>query len=387
MTADFSTTLLTLSDPDLTQADVEALTEVLASPRLSAGPTVEAFERAFAAYLGRRHAIAVASGTIGMLLVLQASGVGAGDEVVASPYGWREAVHAISLAGARAVFADVDYWTGALVPEKAAAALTDRTKAIIASNPCGHPAPWGPLRELAGSAGVKLIEDSCEAIGSRYRGALVGTFGDCSVFDFSQPGVIACGEGGMVLTDDDDLAATMRRLRGRRPNERSSVVIGASAPYQALMSDLTAALGLSQLNRLEVLLARRKRVEDWYAAYVQSFEGIKPPYIDAEVDEVHWLLFLVHLGTRFTRSSRDAIVDDLATEGIEAFPYCHPLHLQRLYFEAGYRKGDFFVTEKLAERAVALPFHAHLTEDQVAFIVGTMKDASINVGAGAAIYL
>jgi dTDP-4-amino-4,6-dideoxygalactose transaminase len=158
------------------------------------------------------------------------------------------------------------------------------------------------------------------------------------------------------------------------------------APYRAGISDVTAALGLAQLRRIDEILARRKQVERWYFDHVKSFEGIKDPYIAPDVTAVHWFLYLVHLGTRFTRSSRDAIVEDLLTERVDAAPYCRPLHMQRLYVDMGYRRGNFFVTEKLADRAVALPFHGHLTEERVAFIVGTMKDASVNVGAGSAIY-
>jgi hypothetical protein len=220
-----------------------------------------------------------------------------------------------------------------------------------------------------------------------YKGKIVGGFGDCSVFDFSQPGSLVCGEGGMIVTDDDELASLIRRLRSHRFEERASVVLGAYPPLQASMSDIAAALGLAQLRRIELLLARRKRVERWYYQYVQSFEGIKDPYVAPEVDQVCWFLYVVHLGTRFSRSTRDSIIDDLHTEKIGACAYSQPLHLQRAYFDLGYRRRDLFVTEKVAERAVALPLHAHLTEDQIAFIVGTMKDASINLGAGAAIYL
>jgi len=381
------TTFLPLNDPDLAQSDLDAVVETITSPRLSAGPKVEEFEAEFASYLGRKHAIAVSSGTIGLLLTLRACGIGPGDEVVASAHSFRETTHAIALAGARPVFADIDYWAGTLAPEKADAVITERTKAIVAGNANGHPAPWEPFRQLAEAKKLILIEDSTEAIGSVYKGKLVGSFGDCAVFDFSQPGVIACGEGGMIVTDDDDRAATIRNLRSRRIAERSSVVLGAYPPMQAAMSDITAALGLAQFRRLELLLARRTRVERWFYQYVKSFEGIKDPYIAPDVDEVHWFLYVVHLGTRFSRSSRDQIIEDLHTEKIEAAAYSHPLHLQRYYFDIGYRRGNFFVTEKVADRAVALPLHAHLTENQVAFIVGTMKDASINVGAGAAIYL
>ncbi len=381
------TSLLPLNDPDLVQSDLDAVMEVLQSPRLSMGEAVESFEEEFARYIGRKHAVAVSSGGIALLLTLKAMGIGPGDEVVASAHSFRETVHAITLAGAKPVFADIDYWAGTLDPAKAEKRITEKTRAIVAGNANGHPAPWEPLRALASQNGLALIEDSTESIGSVYKGALVGSFGDCAIFDFSQPGALACGEGGMIVTDNDETAAMLRRLRSRKPQERGSVVLGAWPPLQAGLSDIAAALGLAQLRRIELLLARRKRVERWFQEYVRSFEGIKDPYVAPDVEQCHWFLYVVHLGTRFTRSSRDAIVDDLRTEKIDACAYSQPLHLQRHYFDLGYRKGDLFVTEKVAERAVALPFHAHLTEDQVAFIVGTMKDASINVGAGTAIYL
>ncbi|MFG1424628.1 DegT/DnrJ/EryC1/StrS family aminotransferase [Roseixanthobacter glucoisosaccharinicivorans] len=378
--------LIPLSDPDITLAEIEAVDAAMRAPRLSAGPGVTAFEDAFAAYLGRKYAIAVPSGTIGLLLALKAAGIGPGAEVIASSYSFRETAHAISLTGARPVFADIDYWAGTLAPEKAEAKITPHTRAIIAANTNGHPAAWEGLRALAQRHGLALLEDSTEAIGSRYQGKLVGTFGDMSVFDFSQPSALTCGEGGMLVTDDIDLAVTVRRHRAHGLEERGSVVVGGSAPYQANMSDISAALGLAQLKRIDDILERRRLIEHLYYKHVASFEGIKDPYVGPDVTEVNWFLYLVHLGNRFSRSSRDAIVEDLRVEDVEAAGYCNPLHLQRHYLDMGYRRGDLLVTEKLADRAVALPFHTHLTEDQIEFIVATMKDASINVGAGAAIY-
>ena len=376
-----------LSDPDISLAEIEAVEAVLKSPRLSAGPTVEAFESAFAEYLGRRHAVAVGSATLGLMATLRAYGIGPGDEVIAPPFSFRESLHAIALAGAIPVFADVDYWSCTLAPEKAAAAITEKTKAIVACNVNGHPALWTPLRELADQHQLVLLEDSSEAIGSRYQGRLVGSFGDCSIFDLTQPTALTAGEGGMVVTDDAALAAKIRACRGRRSDERHSLVAGSFPPYRTEMSELNAALGLTQLQRLNGILDRRKDVESYYERHMLSFEGIKPPYVGPDVDEIHWSVYLIHLGTRFSKSSRDAILQDLSTERIEAAAFCHPLHRQSHYGTLGYRKGDFFVTEKLADRAVALPFHGHLTEDQIGFIVQTAKDSSINVGAGAAIYL
>lgn len=377
---------IALSDPDITLAEIEAVDQIMRSARLSNGPVVEEFEQAFAAYVGRRYAIAVPSGTIGLLLALRACGIGPDQEVIASSYSFREATHAIAVTGATPVFADIDYWAGTLAPDKVEARITANTRAIVVSNNNGHPAAWTELRAIAKKRGLLLIEDSTEAIGSRYKGELVGSFGDVAVFDFSQPSALTCGEGGMVVTDDVDTAVALRRLRSHRLEERASVVVSSTPPYQAVMSNIAAALGLAQLRRLDEILERRRLIEHLYYKYVQSFEGIKPPYVGPDVTEVNWFLYVVHLGTRFTRSSRDSIVEDLGVEQVEAAAYCNPLHLQRHYFERGHRRGDYFVTEKVADRAVALPFHTHLTEDQIAFIVETMKEASINDGAGAAIY-
>ena len=378
---------LPLSDPDVTLDDIAAVEAVLRSSRLSSGPRVEEFEAAFAAYVGRKFAVATSSGTTGLLLALLAHGVGPGDEVIAPAYSFREALHAIAQTGARPVFVDIDYWSGTIAPAKVEAALTDKTRAIVACNTNGHPAPWDELREIAAKRSrITLLEDSTEAIGSKYKGRIVGSFGDASVFDFSQPGPLVCGQGGMVVTDDINVAVALKRFRAHKMNERSSVVVGSSAPYQVEMCDITAALGLSQLKRIEEILEKRKLIAHYYFKHIKSFEGIKDPFISPDVTEIHWFLYVVHLGTRFSRSSRDSIVEDLGVENIEAAAYSAPLHTQRRYLDIGYRRGDYFVTEKVADRSVALPFHAHLTESHIAFIVETMKDASVNVGAGAAIY-
>lgn len=377
---------IALSDPDISMAELDAVTNVLKSARISAGEVVDTFENDFAEYLGRRYAVAVSSATQGLMLALRALDIRPGDEIITSAYAWYQIAHAITLVGAVPILVDIDYWSGALLADKAAAKITPNTRAILAGNPNGHPADWNALRALASRHELALLEDSTEAIGSRYQGKLVGTFGDVSVFDFSQPAALVCGEGGMVVTDDPVLASELRYFRGRVMDERFSISIASRVPHQAMMSDMSAALGLAQLERLDEILARRKRVESWYLAYIQSFEGIKPAYIAPEVDEIHWMTFLVHLGTRFTRSARNQIVDDLLTAHIEAPAYCNPLHLQYFYGNLGYRKGDLPVTEKVADRALALPFHGHLDEDTVAFIVQTAKDSSVNVGAGAAIY-
>ena len=377
---------LLLSDPDISEVELQLVQAAMAQPRLAAGPMVEHFERQFATWLGRRHAVAVASGTLGTWLALRALDIGPGDEVIASPYGWHQVAHAVSLTGARVVFADIDYWSGCLDPVRAAAQVTHRTKALLAGNVNGHPAAWAALRALARERGLALIEDSTEAIGSLYQQRRVGSFGDVSVFDFSAPSALCCGEGGMVVTDDDALATELRYLRSRSVQDRRSVSVGSRLPLQSSISELTAALGSGQLARIDTLLERRKAVEAHYREQMQSFEGIKPPYVAPDVDVVHWMVYTVHLGKRFTASACEQVIDDMAAQFIETVLYCQPLHQQFHYMQHGWRRGQFPLVERIADRAIALPFHAHLEADHVKFIVKTMKDSSVNVGAGAAIY-
>lgn len=375
-----------ICDPDLAQEDVLAVQAVLQGDRLGDGPIVERLERAFADFTGRGQAIAVGSASTGLMIALAAKGICPGDEVILPAHSFHELGHAVLCFGAKPVFADIDYWSGTLAVAKAAEKVTPATRAIIVGNTAGHPADWPALRELANSHGLFLVEDSSEAIGSRHKAGPVGSFGDVSVFSFMQPGVICCGEGAMIVTDDIDLAMAIRRLRSRSVEERGSVSATTVAPYGTAMGELIAALALSQLSRIDVLLERRRGIQAMYDGFMQSFEGIKPPYVGPDVEEVHWFLYVVHLGTRFTRSSRDAILEDMRTEAVASHAYSSPLHLQRAYRERGWKKGDLFVTEKVADRAIALPFHAHLTPEQIAFIVARLKDASINSGAGAAIY-
>jgi dTDP-4-amino-4,6-dideoxygalactose transaminase len=377
---------LRLSEPDGGELEWRLVQAALAAPRWSAGRLVEQFEAGFARWLGREHAVAVPSGTLGTWLALRALGIGPGDEVIASPYGWHQVAHAVTLAGARPVFSEINYWSGCLDPARAAPLITPATRAVIVGNVNGHPAAWKEWRALADAHGLKLIEDATESLGSRYRGELVGRFGDLAVFDFSQPSALCCGEGGMVVTGDAALASELRYLRRRALHDRRSVSVGARVPLQAGMSELQAALGIAQLARLDEILARRKQVQAWYLDEMQSFEGIKPPYVAPDVDEVHWMLYLVHLGKRFTASACAQIVDDLATELIEVVPYCQPLHQQFHYAQQGWQRGQFPLAERIADRALALPLHTRLDADEVKFIVQTLKDSSVNVGAGAAIY-
>jgi perosamine synthetase len=378
---------ITLSQPDIGDAEQQWVTAALHSPRLSRGVMVERLEAAFAQHTGRAHAVAAASGTLATLLALRALNIGAGAEVIVGPLAWHEVAQAVVLAGATPVCSEIDYWTGCLDPARAEARITPATRAILAGNTNGHPAAWGALRELATTHGLVLIEDSTEALGSRYRGKPVGAFGDVAVFDFSAPGLIDAGAGALIVTDDEALAHELRYGRERLWDDRRSVSVGARVALQAGLSELSAALALAQLARLPELLARRQQVIAWYAEQMQSFEGVKPPYTGPDVDEWHPMVYGVHLGKRFTASARQQMVDDLAAQGIEAVPYCRPLHQQFAWQRYGVSRGALPLADRIGDRMLALPLHTGMDEDEVRFIITTLKDSATNVGAGAAIYL
>jgi perosamine synthetase len=377
---------LRLSQPSLLDDDLAFVRAALRAPCRHDGAFVDRLEADLARWAGRAHGVAVASPTLGAWLALKALGIGPGDEVIVPPLAWHETAHAVLLVGAVPVVGEIDYWTGCLDATRAAARVTPRTKALMAGNVNGHPAAWQALRALAEERGLHLLEDSSEALGSRYQGRRCGSFGDVSILGLAAPGAVDAGGGAVLLTDDAALAAELRYGRERRVEDRHSVSIGARVPLQAGLSEPTAALALAQWQRLDATLAARKQVEAWYLEEMRSFEGIKPPYLADGVDEVHWMLYVVHLGTRFTHSARKQMIDDLAACGIEAAPYALPLQRQFAYAEAmaGVRLP---LADRIGDRMLALPLHAAMTHDEVRYIVTTLKDAATNVGAGAAIYL
>jgi len=379
--------VIPLSDADISQVEISVLNGMLEEANLSDGRMAEAFEDAFARYTKRNYAISFNSPTMATLLLIKALGLGQEDEVICAPYSWFQMANAVALAGASVVFSDIDYWSHCLSLKKATAKITDKTKAIMVNNANGQPADWDGFRALAKEKGLFLIEDSSEALGSTYRGQHVGSFGDAALFAFSQPGPLVCGEGAMIVTDDKDLYIKLRHMRRREEGDDFSVVITNTLPFNCGMHNLTAALGLVQLKRLDEILARRKETEALYAEAIQFFEGIKPPYKAEGVDEIHWFTYAVHLGTRFTASARNAILEDLHEQGIEARDFCRPTYLQQYFVQHGVRKGECGVCEKVADRSVALPFFADIEKDKIDFIIETLKDAATNTGAGAAIYL
>lgn len=375
-----------LYDPDLSDTELKSIHGVLASPALSRGNLALDFEKAFAEKVGRSYAVSFSGSAIALFALLKALHIGASSEIIAAPLSWHQIAKAVPLSGAFVRLADIDYWTGTLNPEKLEEKINPNTKAILAGNVLGHPANWQMLEKIASKHRLALIEDSTEAIASRYLGKPVGSFGIASIFDFALPSPLAAGEGAMLLTDDKSLYEEIRVLRGLFGEERQSVVYTGKASLNAYMSELSAALGLAQLQRFEEIISKRQEVESWYFEAMKSFEGIKDPYCAPEVDFLCRTLYGVHLGTRFTKDVRWQIIQDLQTAEIEAVAYPLMLQRQRLFFEEGVPQGPLPKAEQIGERLIVLPLHGNLDQEDVEFIAQSLKDAAVNVGAGAAIY-
>jgi perosamine synthetase len=352
-----------LAQPVLGAAEERAVVDVLRSGQLSLGPRVPAFEAAFAARLGARHASAVSSGTAGLHLALRAVGVGDGDEVVTSPFSFVASANAILYERARPVFADIDPRTLNLDADAAAAAITGRTAAILPVHIFGYPADVPALERH----GLPIVEDACEALGAVHAdGTAVGARGHPAVFGFYANKQLTTGEGGMVTMAS---AEHKQRIDSERNQGRAADMGWLDHDrlgFNYRLSDLACALGLAQLERLDDLLAGRARVARWYrralAGLVEE-EGLALPCEDAGGDVRGWFVFVVQLPER---RDRDATIVALRERGVQSKPYLPAIHLMSFYRRAfGHREGEFPVAEAVAARSVALPFFPAMREDQV----------------------
>jgi len=362
-----------LSRPDITDKEIEQVTQVLRSPNLSLGPRVPAFESAFARYIGRRHAVAVNSGTSGLFLSLQALGVGPGDEVVTTPFTFIASATCIMAAGATPVFVDIDPVILNIDPKRIEAAVTGRTKAILPVEVFGNPAGFDRVCEIAERHGLPILEDSCEALGSALNGKKAGSFGALSVFGFYPNKQITTGEGGMILTDNASLADACVSLRNQGRGKGGGWLAHERLGYNFRLSDINCALGIAQLSRLEEIKAKRRRVANWYQEMLADEERLIVPTEPAG-GELSWFVFVVRLREPFEQRQRDAILQEMSRQGIQVSNYFPPVHLQPFIAERyRLRRGDFPIAESVSCRTIALPFHNHLTEQDVALVCGTLR--------------
>ncbi len=363
-----------LCRPDITEKEIEAVSAVLRTPDLSLGPRLVEFEEALAKYIGRKRAVAVSSGTSGLFLCMLALGIGRGDEVITTPFTFIASATCIMMAGARPVFVDIDPVSLNIDAAKIESKITSKTKAILPVEIFGNPSGIEEVCEIAQKHKLVVIEDSCEALGSALNGKKVGAFGGMSVFAFYPNKQITTGEGGMVLTDEDDLADVCVSLRNQGRARDSGWLSHERLGYNYRLSDINCALGIVQLSRIDEIKAKRKQVAKWYQEMLGGNERLIVP---AEPDDcdMSWFVFVVRLAERFTRKQRDRILEAMKGEGIGVGNYFPPVHLQPFMVERfGYKEGDFPVTESVCKSTIALPFYNNLTKDEVAIVCRTLKE-------------
>jgi perosamine synthetase len=354
--------MIKLAHPDISSREIAAVARVLRSGTLSLGPEVLKFEQSFAQYIGRRHALAVSSGTAGLHLITRAMGLKKGDEVITPPYSFAASVNCILYQGAQPVFVDIDPRTLNLDPQKIEPAITRRTKAVLAVDVFGLPADYKKIQALCKKHRLTLIEDSCEALGAVCQGKRAGSFGLAAVFGFYPNKQITTGEGGMVLTDDDRLAEAMRSLRNQGRHSMGGWLAHHDLGYNYRMADINAALGRVQLSRLSGILARRKKAAQNYqklfAQRLPEFTVLK----DFPGMTRSWFVFAVLVPPALKGGRRDLLIQGLQAAGIQCAHYFPALHLQPyLKKELKHKRGDFPVTEDIADRSFAIPFHHKLT--------------------------
>jgi len=386
MSADVSNQI-PLSHPDITDAEVQAVVDVLRSGRLSLGPKLDEFENMVADRAQRVHGIGVNSGTSGLHLVLKALDIGPGDEVITPAFSFVASANCIEFVGARPVFVDCDPRTLNMRPETVERHITEHTRAIVAVEVFGNPVGMREMAALAAKHEIPLIEDACEGLGGSIDGEPVGKFGRAAVFGFYPNKQITTGEGGMIVTDDDRLAELCRSMRNQgrptRPikseeNNTTDEVLASWLQHERLgynyrLNELSAALGVEQMKRLDAMLELRQMVAEAYMRRLGAHPDIILPTVESNVD-MSWFVFAVRLSDRFTMDDRDEILRGLRRHDVGAGDYFPPIPLMPYYQRRyGYRPGDFPATESVSHRTVALPFFTRLTEREIELICQTLE--------------
>jgi perosamine synthetase len=352
-----------LARPEIGAREEELALEVLRSGRLSLGPMGERFEREFAARLGVADAVAVSSGTTGLHLGVRALDWGAGDEVLTSPFSFVASANCLLYEGARPVFCDVDPLTLNLDPAAAAAAVTERSRGILPIHIFGYPAALPELEALAAERGLGILEDACEALGAvDSEGRAVGSRGNLATFAFYANKQMTTGEGGMIVPGDAGLAARLRSERNQGRVADMGWLDHGGLGFNYRLSDLAAALGVAQVERLDALLSRREAVASLYEQRLAGVEGVETPIAGRGAEKRSWFVYVVRLGDEV---DRDATIARLATRGIASKAYLPCIHLFPHLRELGYREGQFPVAEAAAAHSLALPFFPAMGEGEV----------------------
>lgn len=367
-----------LSSPDITESEIEAVTDVLRTTRLSLGPQMVAFEEALAEYIGVPHAVAISSGTAGLHLCMKALNLGEGDEVIVPSFTFIAAANAIRFERAQPIFVDIDEESLNMSPASIERAITPKTRAILVVHTFGRPAEMSAIMDIAKRHQLLVIEDACEAIGATYEGRHAGSFGDVAVFAFYPNKQITTGEGGMVVTRHPELAERIRALRNQGRYDNAEWLQHAEVGYNYRLSEINCALGVAQLKRIESILQQREKVARQYKQSLSDIHGLTLPATDVPNTRISWFVYVVHLDVSFTEADRDSIITELTNTGIGCGRYFAPIHMQPSY--APWRNLSLLpITEKIASRTIALPFFNRITEDEIARVSNTLRTALLHL--------
>ncbi|HJQ68488.1 MAG TPA: DegT/DnrJ/EryC1/StrS family aminotransferase [Blastocatellia bacterium] len=364
-----------MSSADLDESDVEAVMSVLRSGRLALGPKSAEFEQLMADYIGVKHAIAVSSGTAALHLIVKSLGIGLDAEVLVPSFTFAASINAFLYEGARPVFVEIEPETYNLDPADLERKITPRTRAIMAVDVFGHPAEWDDILSIADRHGLKVIDDSCEALGADYRGRKVGRFGDAAAFAFYPNKQMTTGEGGIIVTNDDEVARLSRSLSNQGRGEMGAWLEHPRLGYNYRLDEMSAALGASQLRRIEEFIEKRERVARGYTERLGRFDWVRCQVVKPHA-RMSWFVYVVTLAEGI---DRDGVMRAMEGRGIPVRGYFSPAHLQPYIRESlGAREGDLPLTERVAKRTVALPFHNNLTESQIDQVVAALEEAALN---------
>jgi len=366
-----------LSSPDIAAREIELINQVLRTPYLSIGPMVERFERLIAGFTGRKHAIAVSSGTAGLHLCVRAINVQPGDLVITTPFSFVSSANCVLYERGRPVFVDIAPDTlnmdVACTRDKIEELERAGTpaKALLMVQIFGQACDMDPLLALAKEHDLEVIEDACESLGAEYKGRQVGGFGRAAVYAFYPNKQMTTGEGGMIVTDDDEWAELFRSLRNQGRDKAGTWLNHVHLGYNYRLDELSAALGVAQAERLNELLDKRDRVAQWYAQRLAEIEGITVPHPVAYTTRTSWFVYVARLNERYDRAK---VITALEERGVPTRPYFTPIHLQPYYMETfGYHAGMFPVTERISKATLALPFFSLMSEGQVDYVCEALR--------------
>ena len=365
--------IIPLSSPDITKKEIDVINQVLSTPFLSIGPKIQEFEQKIADYIGTKYAVGVNSGTSGLHLCIKSLDIKDGDEIITSPFSFIASANCALFERAKPVFVDINGKNLCIDADKIEEKITKKTKAILPVHIFGYSCDMDKIMEIAKKHNLAVIEDACEAIGTEYKGKKVGSFGDVGVLAFYPNKQITTAEGGMILTNNEKIARLCRSLRNQGRDEGNEWLSHSRLGYNYRMSELSAALGTSQADRIDEIIGKRQNIAQSYSQKLAGVDGITIPYLSSEI-KMSWFVYVIKLDERFLRKDRDQIIKKLKEKGISARNYFPPIHLEPFYVDTfGYKKGNFPIAEKISNLTIALPFYNNLTEKEIDYICDNLK--------------